>query len=156
MSPRPKLAEMNKARATHGASRTAIYGLWLKMIARCTKPENDDYANYGGRGIRVCDRWLSFENFFADMGERPAGKTLDRKDVDGDYEPGNCRWATYREQNQNRRDNRLISFNGETLALQEWARRLGIRHATLQERLSKWPLDRALTEPAHNTRPQRI
>lgn len=155
MSPRPNLAELNRARATHGASRTKIYNIWLKMISRCTKALDPAYDRYGGRGIRVCDRWMSFENFFADMGDCPAGKSLDRIDVNGDYRKENCRWASHKEQNQNRRDNRMITFNGETLVLQEWARRLGITHSTLQERLSKWTLERALTEPAHNTRKQK-
>jgi hypothetical protein len=75
------------------------------MWARCTDPKNERFKNYGGRGITVCDRWLEFKNFLADMGERPAGMTLDRIDPNGNYEPGNCRWATASEQRRNQRAN---------------------------------------------------
>lgn len=85
---------------------TPTYTSWSAMKARCLRPGRENYKNYGGRGITVCDRWLGpngFENFLADMGERPDGRTLDRIDGDGHYEPGNCRWATSSEQNRNRR-----------------------------------------------------
>lgn len=90
-------------RSSHGAtanwSRTPTYRSWDAMTQRCTNPNNIGFADYGGRGIRVCERWRKFENFLADMGERPPGKTLDRfPDVDGNYEPNNCRWATAQEQ----------------------------------------------------------
>lgn len=80
------------------------YSSWRAMLARCRQPNNNRFQYYGARGIQVCERWLSFENFLEDMGERPAGLSIDRIDVDGNYEPGNCRWATPLEQRHGRRD----------------------------------------------------
>ena len=91
------------ANKRHGKSETREYAAWTAMRERCRNPKAHNYRWYGGRGIRVCERWDSFENFLADMGERPKGHSIDRKENDGDYEPGNCRWATKSEQSNNRR-----------------------------------------------------
>jgi len=88
-----------------GSSPSSTYQSWRSMVARCTQAKRHDWHHYGGRGIKVCERWLQFENFLADMGERPAGMTLDRVNVNGNYEPSNCRWATNRQQSENKRKN---------------------------------------------------
>ena len=143
--------------ATHkhgAASNTAsaelriTYKSWSAMKARCLSPTAKDYGRYGGRGITVCDRWRdSFEAFMADMGFRPSSQyTLDREDNYGNYEPSNCRWATPTEQSNNRRSNRTITFNGDTLTLAQWSRRVGLPEAAIAGRLDAgWPVERAMT-----------
>lgn len=110
---------------------------WWNMIARCTNPKNVGYVDYGGRGVRVCDAWLaSYEAFASDMGSRPSPRhSLDRIDVNGDYEPGNCRWATREEQARNTRAVHLVTYREESLSVAEWSERLGIKAGTLDNRL---------------------
>lgn len=128
------------------------YQCWNSMKDRCLNSNNACYSDYGGRGIKVCDRWLVFENFLADMGERPTGLSLDRKDNNGDYTPENCRWATRQEQQQNMRSNNLIYYNGEILPAAEWARRFGMsRHALYQRLKNGWSIEQALTCPLGST-----
>jgi hypothetical protein len=101
---RRRVAALRHGHASKGEV-SPTYKIWNGMLARCTNPRVSHYENYGGRGIRVCERWRSFANFLADMGERPSiNHSIDRRDVDGHYEPGNCRWATQAEQRANRRD----------------------------------------------------
>jgi hypothetical protein len=110
---------------------------WKFMHARCSIPTTPGYERWGGRGIRVCARWSSFENFLNDMGERPIGTTLDRfPNNDGNYEPGNCRWATPRQQANNRRDNILLTVDGETKTAIEWARVVGLPKTTIYQRIT--------------------
>lgn len=126
----------------------AVYLVFKEMRARCERPSHVQYYLYGGRGIKVCERWSSFENFLADMGPRPDGMSIDRKDSNGNYEPGNCRWATALEQARNTRRNRYLEFNGERKSLPEWADEYGMARATLAGRLKKaWSLSDALLTP---------
>lgn len=144
---------------THGMTNTPTYYSWAAMLKRCSNPNHHAWKNYGGRGIKVCPRWReSFANFFADMGERPSTQpTIDRIDNDGDYEPGNCRWITRKQQNGNRRDNRRIVHDGETKILTEWAELHGLSCATLSQRLAQGiPLGLALTMPLKKRRPKKI
>lgn len=126
---------------------TRVYSIWSGMITRCTNPAAINYANYGGRGITVCERWKSFENFFADMGEPATGTTLDRKDNERGYEPGNCRWATRAEQANNTRINHHITAFGETLTVSQWAERIGVKYQTLYARITRrgWSPEKSLT-----------
>lgn len=116
------------------------------MKTRCYNPKQPGYANYGGRGITVCEQWRdSFDTFLADMGRCPPGYSLDRKDNDHGYEPENCRWAAKQDQVANRRNTRHLTLNGDTLTLAEWARRLGVPYERLKRRLQRgWPIDRVL------------
>jgi hypothetical protein len=135
---------------THGQSRSPEYRIWESMRRRCTDPKTVGFENYGGRGITVCERWrTSFEAFFEDMGRRPSARhTIDRLDSNGNYEPGNCEWRTMIEQQNNKRNNRTITFNGETLTLAQWERKLNIRRGALGMRLRRgWSEEKALTEP---------
>lgn len=137
-------------KTTHGGSYSETYSIWNDMRYRCLNKNHQAYHNYGGRGITVCERWLKFENFLADMGERPPGLTIDRKDNNGNYCPENCRWATRKEQANNSRHNRLITFNGKTLNMSQWANALGMSTDRLDGRINKlgWTIERALTTPA--------
>lgn len=134
----------------HGHSRamwgqaSPTYNSWSSMVQRCTNPRYNGWHWYGGRGVKVCDRWLDFEAFLADMGHRPRGRTLDRIDNQRGYEPGNCRWATPREQGRNTRRCKPLTYRGETLVIREWAERLGISHTTITRRLVKYPVEVAL------------
>ena len=114
-------------------------------LQRCLRPSKDSFPLYGGKGITVCDRWRTFENFLADMGERPNGASLDRIDSAGNYEPANCRWASAVEQANNKRTNRIIEFNGRSQTIAQWARETGIAYECLYGRLLRgWSPERAL------------
>lgn len=125
----------NPARLTHGKTSTPTFKTWVAMRQRCNNPGNKHYKHYGGRGITICERWDEFENFLSDMGERPVPLTIDRyPDKNGNYEPGNCRWATDVQQTRNRRTTLMIEHDGETLPLQEWGERKGVAYQTLWHR----------------------
>jgi hypothetical protein len=140
----------------HGAARRGAimpeHRIWSSMRARCSNPNDAGYANYGGRGIAVCERWNEFANFIADMGARPDRSfSIDRIDNDKGYSPDNCRWATRIEQKANqrtRKDAVWIEHDGERRTLDDWARLKGIRYGTLTERIRNgWSIEKALTTP---------
>lgn len=128
---------------THGMTKTREFATWTGMLQRCTNQNKDNYENYGGRGITVCERWQLFENFFADMGVRPEGMTLDRLDVNQGYSKENCRWATINEQSRNRRNNITVEYQGQSMVLKDVATAAGISSgmASLRNKLGI-PLDK--------------
>lgn len=128
-----------KTNYTHGMTHSTEFKIWQAMIQRCTNDKIPHYHNYGGRGIKVCGRWIdSFEWFYADMGPRPSDNhSIDRIDVDGDYEPGNCRWATSQEQNWNRRDNVYYELRGSRIVQEECLRLLGCSYSLFKAWIEK-------------------
>lgn len=141
-------ADVMRAKGTHGLSRTPEYEAWRNMIERCENPNLPRYAAWGGRGIKVCERWQDVHAFLADMGYRPSPEhSIDRIDNDGDYRPENCRWATMREQSDNTRRAHLVEHNGVTRCLNEWARLTGIAHQTLCHRYQMGDRGESLFRP---------
>lgn len=142
---------------THGYTATPTHKTWLNMKNRCLNPNATGFRHYGGRGIKMCDRWLKFSNFLADMGEKPPGLTLERINVDGDYSLKNCKWATIEEQSRNTTRNRFITFEEETRTLKDWAKINNINYSTIRHRLnSGWSVEKTLTVPARTKAKQRI
>lgn len=129
-------------------SGTKVYDTWANMIQRCHNKKCSGYKKYGAKGILVCPEWHTFENFYEDMGDMPSLKhTIDRIDSTKGYSPDNCRWATMKEQQNNRTNNRLITFNGKTKTLAQWSELTGICRSVISYRLKKdWTIERALTE----------
>lgn len=146
------LAENNTDQTKHGMSKTHIYGVWCTMKSRCYNKNSQHYSLYGGRGITVCEEWLndfmafyewSMSNGYSD------DLTIDRIDTNGNYEPSNCRWVTVKEQQNNRRNNKMLTYNGKTQTLAQWADEKHIKIGTLHSRLTKykWSVERALNTP---------
>lgn len=133
-----RIAERNRR---HGhnlrSGPSPTYVTWGSMLQRCEYPTHKAYKDYGARGIQVCDRWHNFANFLADMGERPAGTSIDRIDTSGHYAPGNCRWATSREQSMNKRTTRRIMFQGEARTVYEIAAITGRTVAALRHEIRR-------------------
>jgi len=142
---------------SHGESKTQLYNAWQNMKARCYRKSAREFENYGGRGITVCDEWKndykSFRTWAFDNGyiaNLPHGEmTLDRINVNGNYEPSNCRWISNKKQQNNKRYNATYEYKGETFTLAEWSEKLGICYKTLQKRIDKWGVERAFSEPLH-------
>lgn len=130
----------------HGKARSGAANSWYLMVARCTNPDNPNYAQYGGRGITICDRWMDLNNFIADMGERPPKATIDRIDVNGSYSPENCRWASRKQQCNNNRRNRHVTYNGKQLTIGELADLTGKNYFTVYSRIVKykWTIEKSV------------
>jgi len=145
------LGDVNrKLRYTHGGAGTRLYKIWLGMKKRCNNPGSQSFHNYGGRGIKVCREWNDFSSFLAWVKKTGYDDTLtiERIDVNGNYEPSNCRWATRKEQSNNTRKNKLITFGETTKNISGWADCLGLPYNVLQLRLSRgWSVEKALTAP---------
>lgn len=140
------LKNEGNANRIHGMTKSREYQSWAHMKGRCLNKLSKDFYLYGGRGILVCDRWVdSFENFYADMGDCPDGFSIDRIDVNGNYEPLNCRWTDSKVQSRNKRDNKFYEFNGMKMCQSDWAKFLGINVSTLIQRLEKWSIERSLS-----------
>lgn len=138
----------SQVNTTHGRSKSRLYAVWNTMCGRCRDTSNE---RYGGRGIAVCKRWRGkggFANFVTDMGEPTAGLSIERKDNTKGYSPANCRWATRKEQARNKRTTRLITFNGQTKPLADWAEELGLSYKNTHRRIFArgWSVERALTK----------
>lgn len=155
LSHRCKKCRSRAIATKHGLQGTKEYKAWQGMKKRCNNPKDSAYHNYGGRGIRVCDRWQnSFEAFYQDMGPSPSpDRSLERIDNDGNYRPGNCTWATRLSQSNNKRTNRFVTVNGKTKTMTQWARYTGISVQTIHCRLSHgWSDEDAVTRPARKKR----
>lgn len=127
-----------KTSTKHGMSETKVWYAWQRLRDRCYQPKNKAYPSYGGRGIKVCKRWMKFDNFFADMGNPPSDMhSIDRINVNGDYMPSNCRWATQKEQANNRRSNTWLTAFGRTQTIAQWSDELGIKRPTICQRLAR-------------------
>jgi hypothetical protein len=132
---------------THGLTGIPEYWIWAAMKYRCKSPRATHWEHYGGRGISVCERWLKFENFYADMGPRPSSDhSIDRIDNDGNYEPGNCRWATQPEQTRNCSRNAFYEYDGRRLCMTDLSKASGVRLSTLRKRIIVlgWPVEEAV------------
>ncbi len=138
----------------HGMFGSREWKTWNSLLQRCENPNSPDYPRYGGRGISICAAWHEFEHFYIDMGDRPAGTSLDRINVDEGYCPENCRWASATVQQRNRRDAIMVEWRGKTKNIHDWAEQLGLVMSTLKNRLGAgWSVEEAFTTPARPKRP---
>lgn len=129
---------------THGMSKGQTYKIWAGIRKRCNYKKDKDFDYYGGRGIRVCERWEKFENFFKDMGERPKGMTLDRIDNNGNYCKENCRWISRKRQMNNTRYNHLLTYKGKTMSMMDWSEYLEIPYSRIRTRINTfgWSIEK--------------
>jgi len=138
----------------HGLCYTPIYRRWASMVGRCRWSSHTSWKWYGALGVRVCERWLSFENFLADMGDPPfEGATIERRDSNGNYEPANCFWATQVQQQRNRRNGMFLTFDGVTQSAGDWADQIGMPIERIHNRKERgWSDERTLSEPPRKTK----
>lgn len=143
------MIKSKNGRFRHPLYKTPTYASWKAMKQRCFREADPYFPNYGGRGISVHPKWMTFDGFVADMGERPEGTTLDRIDLNGNYEPGNCRWATITQQNRNRSDTHWVELNGERKSLAEWCELRGLSPKMVLLRVKRfgWSYSEALNTP---------
>lgn len=148
-----KKEQNRNANKTHGLSRTPIYRVWGSMVGRCTNPKDHKYASYGGRGINVCARWRSFENFYADVSQMEhfgeKGYSLDRINNNGDYEPNNVRWANLTTQGRNKRNNHMVKVDGEQMTVSELCEHYNLNPVTVQSRIKKGDAGLDLIRPPY-------
>lgn len=144
-----RAAKTGLVNSTHRMTGTSIYKTWSSMRERCLHPKHKSYMRYGGRGITICERWNDFSLFLEDMGPRPSkAHSIERNNNDGPYCKENCRWATFVEQSNNKSNNRLLTYNGETLTLANWSKRRNLKQRTLFQRLERgWSIEKSLTTP---------
>jgi len=149
MKERAAAANTTHGHASHKGKRSSEYYSWSNMIDRCERTTNHAYPRYGGRGITVCNEWHSFETFLSDMGLKPFPRaTIERKNNNGPYCKDNCEWATYRDQANNRRSSRIVTYQGESMTLMEASRRTGLHESFLRRRLAKgMTIDEAVAAP---------
>jgi hypothetical protein len=131
---------------------TGAWHSWRDMVKRCTWKNHEHYKSYGGRGITVCADWLSFEGFYASMGERPEGMSIERDNVNGNYEPGNCRWIPLPDQHHNKRNTIYVEIAGERICLSVACRRLGLNYNRVRDRIRRlgWSVEDAINKPKHS------
>lgn len=138
---------------THGKEGSKVYNTWAAMLQRCNNPKSRNYKNYGARGIKVCDKWLKFENFYEDMGEQTDGLSIERKDNNGNYCKDNCIWADKLAQARNRRTNVMLEYCGEKRCISEWAEIVSIKRKIIENRIRVgWDIKKALETPSRNKR----
>lgn len=145
--------ELSRQRKKHGLSRSRIYHVWADMRQRCENIKHPSFRDYGGRGITVCRRWQSFPHFSSDMGPRPHGSAIERINNQDGYNPSNCMWASRKQQQRNRRGNRVLRINGQSKCVAEWSEISGVSSATIFSRLHKlkWKAKRAVFAPVRGT-----
>ena len=137
-----------EATITHGMTKSREYKSWQAMKERCSNTNAPNYKRYGGAEIKICKTWNDFKNFYKDMGERPINTSLDRINTSGNYEPNNCRWATPQQQNRNKSNNVIVTFNGKTMCANEWSKQLKGSRTVVATRLKRgWSREEALTTP---------